>query len=62
MCEISANTAEKAAYLLDAALASRSCNRVKNTADARLRSHLFLTLHVYHHKLDKKGESGGLYY
>ena len=60
MCEISANTAERAAYLLDAALASRSCNRSKNPAEARLRSHMFITLHVYQHKLERKEDGGGV--
>nr|XP_018669453.2 kinesin-like protein KIF26B [Ciona intestinalis] len=49
-CEIQAETAERAAYLLDAALASRSCAGSRNTSEARKHSHVVYTLHMYHHR------------
>ncbi|XP_076817144.1 uncharacterized protein LOC143462763 [Clavelina lepadiformis] len=57
LSEIKAGSADRAAYLLDAALAARSCSGSRNTADARRHSHMIFTLHLYHQKQDLNGET-----
>ncbi|XP_023232024.1 kinesin-like protein KIF26B isoform X2 [Centruroides sculpturatus] len=52
--ELRAPTAEKAAYLLDAALASRSTD----VTDEGRNSHFLFTLHVYQYRVEKSGKGG----
>ncbi|XP_076318270.1 uncharacterized protein LOC143229595 [Tachypleus tridentatus] len=53
--EIRAPTAEKASFLLDAALAARS--KVENE-DEKRNSHFLFTLHVYQYRFEKGNRSG----
>ncbi|KAG1654119.1 Kinesin-like protein KIF26B [Nymphon striatum] len=52
--ELRAPNAEKAAYYLDAALASRYQDE-----DGSKNSHVMITLHVYQYRIDKTGKSAG---
>ncbi|XP_039260453.2 uncharacterized protein LOC120336762 [Styela clava] len=56
--ELRASSAEKAAYLLDAALSTRSSSGSRSTEEARRHSHMVYTLHVYQYRLDKTGQTG----
>ncbi|XP_022237874.1 uncharacterized protein LOC106478554 [Limulus polyphemus] len=53
--EIRAPTAEKAAFLLDAALAARS--KIENE-DEKRNSHFLFTLHVYQYRFEKGNRNG----
>ncbi|KAG1654122.1 Kinesin-like protein KIF26A [Nymphon striatum] len=53
--ELRAPNAEKAAYYLDAALASRYQDE-----DGSKNSHVMITLHVYQYRIDKTGKSAGV--
>nr|XP_042901553.1 uncharacterized protein LOC107440233 [Parasteatoda tepidariorum] len=52
--ELRAPTAEKAAYLLDAALAARS----RDTEDEGRNSHFLFTLHLYQYRVERSGKGG----
>ncbi|KAM4679985.1 kinesin-like protein KIF26B [Amazona ochrocephala] len=56
--ELRAPTAEKAAFFLDAAIASRrSCQRDCDEEDHR-NSHMLFTLHIYQYRMEKSGKGG----
>ncbi|KAG7461234.1 hypothetical protein MATL_G00207870, partial [Megalops atlanticus] len=56
--ELRAPSPEKAASLLDAALAARSTSRPDCEEEARCHSHMLFTLHVYQYCLDTSGPGG----
>ncbi|KAJ3613366.1 hypothetical protein NHX12_019616 [Muraenolepis orangiensis] len=56
--ELRAPTAEKAAFLLDAAIEARSTNRAGAGEDERRNSHMLFTLHVYQYRMEKSGKGG----
>ncbi|XP_062904133.1 kinesin-like protein KIF26A [Mobula hypostoma] len=56
--ELRAPTAEKAAYFLDAAIASRRTSRPDCDEEARRNSHMLFTLHIYQYRMDKSGKGG----
>lgn len=58
-CEIPAATSEQAAYLLDAALASRSCSGTRNTHEQRRHSHMVFSLNLYEEKANQNGRNAG---
>ncbi|XP_077522400.1 uncharacterized protein LOC144133293 isoform X2 [Amblyomma americanum] len=55
--ELRAPTAEKAAFLLDAAVAAAAIGNQRSEPDSRNRHFLF-TLHVYQYRVDKSGRGG----
>nr|CAB3263279.1 uncharacterized protein LOC108949934 [Phallusia mammillata] len=59
-CEIQASTSERAGFLLDAALASRSCSGSRNTPEARRHSHVIFSLNLLQHRTDKNGEGSSV--
>ncbi|XP_069772652.1 kinesin-like protein KIF26A isoform X2 [Narcine bancroftii] len=56
--ELRAPTAEKAAYFLDAAIASRRTNRPDCDEEERRNSHMLFTLHIYQYRMEKSGKGG----
>ncbi|KAK0147149.1 Kinesin-like protein KIF26A [Merluccius polli] len=56
--ELRAPTAEKAAFLLDAAIEARSTNRADAGEEERRNSHMLFTLHVYQYRMEKSGKGG----
>ncbi|XP_062863099.1 kinesin-like protein KIF26A [Trichomycterus rosablanca] len=56
--ELRAPTAEKAALLLDAALAARSTNHSDADEEDRRNSHMLFTLHIYQYRMEKSGKGG----
>ncbi|XP_068194463.1 kinesin-like protein KIF26A isoform X3 [Antennarius striatus] len=56
--ELRAPTAEKAALLLDAAIAARSTNTPIADEDDRRNSHMLFTLHIYQYRMEKSGKGG----
>ncbi|XP_036405986.1 kinesin-like protein KIF26A [Megalops cyprinoides] len=56
--ELRAPSPEKAASLLDAALAARSTSRPDCEEEMRRHSHMLFTLHVYQYRLDTSGPGG----
>ncbi|XP_034714617.1 kinesin-like protein KIF26A isoform X1 [Etheostoma cragini] len=56
--ELRAPTAEKAALLLDAAIAARSTNRPNVEEEERRNSHMLFTLHIYQYRMEKSGKGG----
>ncbi|KAL3225048.1 hypothetical protein MRX96_049376 [Rhipicephalus microplus] len=55
--ELRAPTAEKAAFLLDAAVAAAAAANQRSESESRNRHFLF-TLHVYQYRVDKSGRGG----
>ncbi|XP_036405680.1 kinesin-like protein KIF26B isoform X2 [Megalops cyprinoides] len=56
--ELRAPTAEKAAFFLDAAIASRSSSRPDCEEEERRNSHMLFTLHIYQYRMEKTGKGG----
>ncbi|GCB74356.1 hypothetical protein scyTo_0003446 [Scyliorhinus torazame] len=56
--ELRAPTAEKAAYFLDAAIASRRTSRPDSDEEERRNSHMLFTLHIYQYRMEKSGKGG----
>ncbi|XP_073904901.1 kinesin-like protein KIF26B isoform X3 [Castor canadensis] len=56
--ELRAPTAEKAAFFLDAAIASRRGNQQDCDEDDHRSSHMLFTLHVYQYRMEKSGKGG----
>ncbi|KAG7461119.1 hypothetical protein MATL_G00206650 [Megalops atlanticus] len=56
--ELRAPTAEKAAFFLDAAIASRSSSRPDCEEEERRNSHMLFTLHIYQYRMEKSGKGG----
>ncbi|CAL8300277.1 unnamed protein product [Boreogadus saida] len=56
--ELRAPTAERAAFLLDAAMEARSTNRADAGEEERRNSHMLFTLHVYQYRMEKSGKGG----
>ncbi|XP_068607895.1 kinesin-like protein KIF26A [Brachionichthys hirsutus] len=56
--ELRAPTAEKAALLLDAAIAARSTSRPSADEEDRRNSHMLFTLHIYQYRMEKSGKGG----
>ncbi|XP_045393148.1 kinesin-like protein KIF26B [Lemur catta] len=56
--ELRAPTAEKAAFFLDAAIASRRSHQQDCDEDAHRSSHMFFTLHIYQYRMEKSGKGG----
>ncbi|CAJ0949136.1 unnamed protein product [Ranitomeya imitator] len=54
--ELRAPTAEKAAFFLDAAIASRKCSQRDCDEDDHRNSHMLFTLHIYQYRMEKKWE------
>ena len=59
--ELRAPTAERAAFLLDAAMEARSTNRADAGEEERRNSHMLFTLHVYQYRMEKSGKGGSEY-
>ncbi|CAN7999732.1 unnamed protein product, partial [Ixodes hexagonus] len=55
--ELRAPTAEKAAFLLDAAIAAAAAANQRSEEDGR-NTHFLFTLHVYQYRVDKTGRGG----
>ncbi|XP_046859085.1 kinesin-like protein KIN-14E isoform X3 [Xenia sp. Carnegie-2017] len=51
--ELRASSAEKAAFYLDAALATRTVPNNEKDSEETLNSHMFFTIHVYQSRVDK---------
>ncbi|EHA97963.1 Kinesin-like protein KIF26B [Heterocephalus glaber] len=56
--ELRAPTAEKAAFFLDAAIASRRSNQQDCDEDDHRNSHMLFTLHIYQYRMEKTGKGG----
>uniref|UniRef100_A0A2K6LW19 Kinesin family member 26B n=1 Tax=Rhinopithecus bieti TaxID=61621 RepID=A0A2K6LW19_RHIBE len=56
--ELRAPTAEKAAFFLDAAIASRRSHQQDCDEDDHRNSHVFFTLHIYQYRMEKSGKGG----
>uniref|UniRef100_A0AAY4AUE8 Kinesin motor domain-containing protein n=1 Tax=Denticeps clupeoides TaxID=299321 RepID=A0AAY4AUE8_9TELE len=56
--ELRAATAEKAALLLDAAIAARSTSRPDADEEDHRNSHMLFTLHIYQYRMEKTGKGG----
>ncbi|XP_058881895.1 kinesin-like protein KIF26B isoform X1 [Acipenser ruthenus] len=56
--ELRAPTAEKAAFFLDAAIASRRSSKPDCDEEEQRNSHMLFTLHVYQYRMDKSGKGG----
>ncbi|KAM3931136.1 kinesin-like protein KIF26B [Leptodactylus fuscus] len=56
--ELRAPTAEKAAFFLDAAIASRKCSQRDCDEDDHRNSHMLFTLHIYQYRMEKSGKGG----
>jgi hypothetical protein len=60
--ELRAPTAEKAAFFLDAAIASRRGNQQDCDEDDHRSSHMLFTLHVYQYRMEKSGKGGSKWF
>ncbi|XP_051501465.1 kinesin-like protein KIF26A isoform X2 [Myxocyprinus asiaticus] len=56
--ELRAYSAERAAFLLDAALAARSTNRCDCKEEDRQNSHMLFTLHISQYRMEKSTKAG----
>ncbi|XP_006626104.1 kinesin-like protein KIF26B isoform X2 [Lepisosteus oculatus] len=56
--ELRAPTAEKAAFFLDAAIASRHSSKPDCDEDEHRNSHMLFTLHIYQYRMEKSGKGG----
>ncbi|XP_038671452.1 LOW QUALITY PROTEIN: kinesin-like protein KIF26B [Scyliorhinus canicula] len=56
--ELRAPTAEKAAFFLDAAIASRRSSRPECDEEDQRNSHMLFTLHIYQYRMEKSGKGG----
>ncbi|XP_066092621.1 kinesin-like protein KIF26B [Saccopteryx bilineata] len=56
--ELRAPTAEKAAFFLDAAIASRHGNQQDCDEEDHRNSHMLFTLHIYQYRMEKSGKGG----
>ncbi|KAM7336593.1 hypothetical protein ACRRTK_005086 [Alexandromys fortis] len=56
--ELRAPTAEKAAFFLDAAIASRRSSQQDCDEDGHRNSHMLFTLHIYQYRMEKSGKGG----
>ncbi|XP_004690825.1 PREDICTED: kinesin-like protein KIF26B [Condylura cristata] len=56
--ELRAPTAEKAAFFLDAAIASRRGGQQDCDEEDRRNSHMLFTLHIYQYRMEKSGKGG----
>ncbi|XP_067844725.1 kinesin-like protein KIF26B [Heptranchias perlo] len=56
--ELRAPTAEKAAFFLDAAIASRRSSRPDCDEEELRNSHMLFTLHIYQYRMEKSGKGG----
>ncbi|OCT77946.1 kinesin-like protein KIF26B [Xenopus laevis] len=56
--ELRAPTAEKAAFFLDAAIASRRSSQRDCDEDDHRNSHMLFTLHIYQYRMEKSGKGG----
>ncbi|CAH2249967.1 kinesin KIF26B [Pelobates cultripes] len=56
--ELRAPTAEKAAFFLDAAIASRKSSQRDCDEDDHRNSHMLFTLHIYQYRMEKSGKGG----
>ncbi|XP_060048068.1 kinesin-like protein KIF26B isoform X2 [Erinaceus europaeus] len=56
--ELRAPTAEKAAFFLDAAIASRRSNQQDCDEEDHRNSHMLFTLHIYQYRMEKSGKGG----
>uniref|UniRef100_A0A3P9K149 Kinesin family member 26Ba n=1 Tax=Oryzias latipes TaxID=8090 RepID=A0A3P9K149_ORYLA len=57
--ELRAPTPERAAWLLDAAIAARHSSQRPNTTEEEHRnSHMLFTLHIYQYRMEKTGKGG----
>ncbi|XP_064188234.1 kinesin-like protein KIF26B [Anguilla rostrata] len=56
--ELRAPSAEKAAFFLDAAIASRSSSRPDCDEEEQRNSHMLFTLHIYQYRMEKTGKGG----
>uniref|UniRef100_A0A3B1KIA2 Kinesin family member 26B n=1 Tax=Astyanax mexicanus TaxID=7994 RepID=A0A3B1KIA2_ASTMX len=56
--ELRAPTAEKAAFFLDAAIASRYSSRPDCAEEEHRNSHMLFTLHIYQYRMEKTGKGG----
>uniref|UniRef100_A0A8D0L8A3 Kinesin family member 26B n=1 Tax=Sphenodon punctatus TaxID=8508 RepID=A0A8D0L8A3_SPHPU len=56
--ELRAPTAEKAAFFLDAAIASRRSNQRDCDEEDHRNSHMLFTLHIYQYRMEKSGKGG----
>ncbi|KAI5937785.1 Kinesin-like protein KIF26B [Manis javanica] len=56
--ELRAPTAEKAAFFLDAAIASRRGHQQDCDEDDHRNSHMLFTLHIYQYRMEKSGKGG----
>ncbi|XP_036925268.1 kinesin-like protein KIF26B [Sturnira hondurensis] len=56
--ELRAPTAEKAAFFLDAAIASRRGGQQDCDEDDHRNSHMLFTLHIYQYRMEKSGKGG----
>ncbi|XP_070590176.1 kinesin-like protein KIF26B [Erythrolamprus reginae] len=56
--ELRAPTAEKAAFFLDAAIASRRSSQRDCQEEDQKNSHMLFTLHIYQYRMEKSGKGG----
>nr|XP_055027832.1 kinesin-like protein KIF26B isoform X1 [Misgurnus anguillicaudatus] len=56
--ELRAPTAEKAAFFLDAAIASRYSSKPDCDEEEHRNSHMLFTLHIYQYRMEKTGKGG----
>ncbi|KAG1973173.1 kinesin-like protein KIF26B [Pimephales promelas] len=56
--ELRAPTAEKAAFFLDAAIASRYSSKPDYDEEEHRNSHMIFTLHIYQYRMEKTGKGG----
>ncbi|XP_036057998.1 kinesin-like protein KIF26B isoform X2 [Onychomys torridus] len=56
--ELRAPTAEKAAFFLDAAIASRRSSQQDCDEEDHRNSHMLFTLHIYQYRMEKSGKGG----
>jgi len=56
-----APTAEKAAFFLDAAIASRYSSKPDYDEEEHRNSHMIFTLHIYQYRMEKTGKGGSEY-
>ncbi|XP_041929272.1 kinesin-like protein KIF26B isoform X6 [Alosa sapidissima] len=56
--ELRAPTAEKAAFFLDAAIASRYSSKPDYDEEEHRNSHMLFTLHIYQYRMEKSGKGG----
>ncbi|KAJ8290599.1 hypothetical protein GJAV_G00015110 [Gymnothorax javanicus] len=56
--ELRAPSAEKAAFFLDAAIASRSSSRPDCNEEEKRNSHMLFTLHIYQYRMEKTSKGG----